>query len=233
MIKATLVYLFIGTFVLLLAPVAILRTAYAKDAHLLFRLTRLCIRCALWIAGVRVQVEGREKIDHARTYVFLSNHRGNFDGPVLLYALGRDLRALVKKELMRLPVISLILRAAEFVPLERANPKESRAGIERGSRLIREGKPFFAFPEGTRSRDGTLGVFKKGAFIMAIQAEAPVVPITIVNSAAIQPPGSYGIRPGIIRVVIHDPIETQGMTFEDRNVLILQARTAIASALPK
>jgi len=231
MLRATFVYFFIGTCVLLLAPFGLLRAACAKDAHLLFCLTRFCIRGAGWLAGVRVHVQGLEKIDPARTCVFLSNHQGNFDGPVLLHALGRDLRALVKKEMMRLPVLSLILRATEFVPLERANPTQARDGIERAARLIREGKSFFAFPEGTRSRDGSLGVFKKGSFIMAIQAEAPIVPITITNSAAIQPPGSYGIRPGIIRVVIHDPIETRGMTFEDRNALIRQTRAVIASAL--
>ena len=231
MFRATLVYFFIGFFVLLLAPFGLLRAVCTKDAHMLFCLTRFCIRGAGWIAGVRVNIEGLEKIDPARTCVFLSNHQGNFDGPVLLHVLGRDLRALIKMEMMRLPVLSLILRVADFVPLERTNPKQARYGIEQGVRLIKKGKSFFAFPEGTRSRDGSLGEFKKGVFIMAIQAEAPVVPITIINSAAIQPPGSYGIRPGCIHVVIHDPIETRGMTFEDRDTLILQTRTAIASAL--
>ena len=231
MFRATLVYIFIGIYLLVLAPFCLIWTACTKDAHILFCLTRFCIRAAIWIAGVRVYVEGCEKIDPAGTFVFLSNHQGNFDGPVLLHALDRDLRAPIKKELMRLPVLSLILRAAEFVPLERANPKQARAGIERGSRLIREGKSFFAFPEGTRSRDGTLGKFKKGVFIMAIQAKAPVVPITITNSAACQPPGSYGIRPGRINVFIHEPIETRGMTFEDRDALIQQTRATIASGM--
>ena len=231
MIRATLVYLIIGIYALFAAPFGLLWTAYTKDAHLLFCITRFGIRAAGWIAGVRVSVEGREKIAAARTYVFLSNHQGNFDGPVLLHALDRDLRALVKMEMMRLPILSRVLRATEYVPLERANPEQARAGIERGASLIREGKSFFAFPEGTRSRDGSLGRFKKGAFIMAIRAEAPVVPVTITNSAAIQPPGSYGIRPGRIRVVIHDPIETRGMTFEGRNALVRQTHAAIASAL--
>ena len=229
MFRATLVYLFIGIYVLFLTPFGLIWTACAKNAHMLFCLTRFCIRAAGWIAGVRVHVQGREKIDPARTFVFLSNHQGNFDGPVLLHALGRDLSALIKKEMMRLPVLSLILRATDFVPLERANPSQARAGIERGVRLIREGRSFFAFPEGTRSRDGSLGKFKKGAFFMAIKAEAPVVPVTIINSASIQPPGSYGIRSGCIRIVIHDPIETRGMTFEDCNTLIQRTRAAIAS----
>ena len=231
MLRATLVYIFIGIYVILFAPFILIWTACFKDARLLFCLVRFCIRCAGCVAGVRVYVEGLEKIAPSQTCVFLSNHQSNFDGPVLLHALGRDLRALIKKEMMSLPILSLILRATEFVPLERSSPKQARAGIERGARLIREGKSFFAFPEGTRSRDGSLGEFKKGVFIMAIQAEAPVVPITITNSAAIQPPGSYGIRPGRIRVVIHDPIETMGMTFEDRNILVQQTRAAIASGL--
>ena len=230
--RATLVYLYIGISVLVLAPFGLLWTVCVKDAHLLFCLSRICIRSAGWLAGVCVTVEGREKIDFARTFVFLSNHRGNFDGPVLLHVIGRDLRALIKNEMMRLPILSLILRVMEFVPLERDNPKQARAGIERGVKLIREGKSFFAFPEGTRSRDGSLGDFKKGVFIMAIQAKTPVVPITIVNSAAIQPPGIYGIRPGRIRVVIHDPIETMEMTVENRHALIRQTRAAISSALP-
>jgi 1-acyl-sn-glycerol-3-phosphate acyltransferase len=229
MLRTNLVYLFIGTYVLLLAPFGLVWTALVKDAHILFCLVRFCICGAGWIAGVRVNVEGIEKIDPARTCVFLSNHQGNFDGPVLLHVLGRDLRALVKKEMMRLPILSLILRATEFVPLERANPQQARAGIERSVQLIKQGKSFFAFPEGTRSRDGSLGKFKKGCFIMAIQAEVPIVPVTIANSAAIQPPGSYSIRPGRIRVIIHDPIETRGMAFEDRNALIQKTRAAIAS----
>ena len=94
MIRATLVYIFIGTQVLFLAPFGLLWTVLTKNAHLLFCLVRFCIRCAGLIAGVRVHVEGREKIDPARTCVFLSNHQGNFDGPVLLHVIDRDLRAL-------------------------------------------------------------------------------------------------------------------------------------------
>ena len=233
MFRATLVYTFIGVYSLVLAPFGLLWTVCVKDAHLLFCLLRFCLSCAGWLSGVRVHVEGREKINHVGTCVFLANHQGNFDGPVLLHVINRDLRALVKKEMMRVPILSWVLRAAGYVPLERANPTQSRDGIKLGARLLREGISFFAFPEGTRSRDGSLGEFKKGVFIMAIQAKVPVVPITITNSYAIQHPGSYSIRPGRIRVVIHDPVETKELTFEDRNVLVQQTRAIIASMLDK
>ena len=232
MVRATFVYLFVGLFVVLAFPFVFLWTLIARDPHFLYILARFCIRTAGWLSGVRVSVEGREKILPGRTYVFLSNHQGNFDGPVLCHVVPRDLRALIKKEMMRLPVLSLVLKQAQYVPIERLNPKQAQAGIDLGAQMLKEGKSFFAFPEGTRSRDGRLGEFKKGVFIMAIRARTPVIPVTILNSNKIQPPGSYGIRPGSIRVIFHDPIETEGMDLEDRNLLVQLTRDAIVSRLP-
>ena len=231
MIRAILIYLFVGAYVLWAAPVGMIWIILTGDASLIFKLSRFCIRMTGWLFGIRVSVEGKEKIDPQKTYVFLSNHQGNFDGPVLLHVIGRDLRALIKQEMMRLPVLSLVFKRIQFIPIERLNPKQAHSSIEWGARLLLDGLSFFAFPEGTRSRDGRLGAFKKGVFIMAIKAQIPIIPITILNSREIQPPGQFGIRPGCIRLVIHDPIETKGMILEDRNLLVQRTREAIASAL--
>jgi 1-acyl-sn-glycerol-3-phosphate acyltransferase len=232
MVRATFVYLFVGFFVVLVSPFVFLWTLIAREPHVLYMLARFCIRTAGLMSGVRVIVEGREKILPGKNYVFLSNHQGNFDGPVLCHVVPRDLRALIKKEMMRLPVLSLILKQAQYVPIERSNPKQAQAGIDLGAQMLKEGKSFFAFPEGTRSRDGRLGEFKKGVFVMAIKAGTPVIPVTILNSNKIQPPGSYGIRSGSIQVIFHDPIETEEMDLEDRNRLVQLTRDAIASRLP-
>jgi 1-acyl-sn-glycerol-3-phosphate acyltransferase len=231
MIRATFTYIFLSLYILLLAPPAVLWALLAGKDALLYRLSRFCIRISGWICGIRVIVEGREKIVPGVTYVFLSNHQGNFDGPVLVHCIPRDLKALIKMEMMRLPVLSLVLKQVRFVPIERTNPKKAREGIEQGARLLAEGKSFFAFPEGTRSRDGKMGEFKKGVFIMAIKAQVPIMPVTISGSAKIQPPGSYSVRPGSIKVIFHDPIPTAGMGIEDRNHLVQLTRTAIASGL--
>lgn len=233
MIRATVVYSFLGLYIAIFAPVGILWAFIASDPHFLFVLGRFCIRVAGWIGGIRVQVRGREKISPGQTYVFLSNHLANLDGPVLCHVIPRDCRALIKQEMMRLPILSHVLKQAQFVPIARLDPKKSRAGIELGARLLREGKSFFAFPEGTRSRNGLLGDFKRGVFIMAIKAQSPVVPVTIAGSNRIQRPGQYRIRSGTIHVTFHEPISTNMMGLEDRNRLAQITWEAIASGLPK
>jgi 1-acyl-sn-glycerol-3-phosphate acyltransferase len=231
MVRATLVYLFMGTYILLLAPGAIVWAMASGNPSLLYRLARFCIRASGWIGGITVSISGAEKIVPGKTYVFLSNHQSNCDGPVLCHAIPRDWAALIKKEIMRLPVLAQVLKQVQFVPIERMNPKKAHTGIELGVSLLKQGKSFVAFPEGTRSRDGRLCEFKKGVFIMALKAQTPIIPVTIVDSSKVQAPGQYGIRPGRIRVVLHDPIVTEGMQFEDRNRLIEQTKAAIASAL--
>jgi 1-acyl-sn-glycerol-3-phosphate acyltransferase len=233
MFRATVVYLFMGAYIALVGPPAMLWTALSGNSAFLYRLARLCIRTAGLLAGIRVRIRGRDKILPGITYVFVSNHRSNCDGPVLCHAIPRDWAALVKREIMRLPILSLVLKQVHFVPLERLNPKQAHAGIELGADLLKTGKSFVAFPEGTRSRDGRLGEFKMGIFIMALKAGVPIVPVTILNSARVQPPRRYGIGSGCIEVVFHKPVETNGMTLDDRSRLMHLVRQAIASALPE
>jgi 1-acyl-sn-glycerol-3-phosphate acyltransferase len=231
MLRATLVYLFIGLFIIVMTPFGLLWMLVSGNSNCIYSLARFAVRTAGLMCGVKVEVHGRGKIMPGTTYVFLANHQGNFDAPVLLHAIPRNWKALIKMEMMRLPILSFLMKKLQFIPIERQNPQKARAGIYQGALLLEKGHSFLAFPEGTRSRDGRLGDFKKGVFVMAINAQAPIVPITIVNSSCIQPPGTYSIRPGIISVIFHDPISTQGMTLEDRNRLVQLTRNAIEAAL--
>jgi 1-acyl-sn-glycerol-3-phosphate acyltransferase len=231
MLRSTFVYLFIGAYIAVAAPIGLLWHLLTGRNELLFFLGHFCIRAAGWLSGVRVQVSGKEHICADQVYLFLSNHQGNIDGPVLFYATERNLRAVIKKEIMRVPVLSLVLRAVSFVPIDRADPLAARAGIDRAARLLKDGLSFFAFPEGTRSRDGQLGNFKKGVFLMAIDAGVPVLPVTICNSRAIQPPGHFAIRPGTVRLIFHEAIPTAGLKQEDRDRLLLATRASIDRGL--
>jgi 1-acyl-sn-glycerol-3-phosphate acyltransferase len=231
MIRATLVYLFIALFLATVGPVGLVWSLATGRTAFLYRAARLCVRAAGWLGGIRVRIRGREKLEAGRTYLFLSNHQGNCDGPALLHAVPRDVRALIKKEAMQLPVLGRVMHRVQFVGVDRRDPDAARAAIERAARLLREGLSFIAFPEGTRSRTGELQPFKKGVFVMAIRAGAPVVPITIRRSRDVQAPGAFSIRPGTIDVVFHDPIETAALGVDDRDALVAATRDAIASAL--
>jgi 1-acyl-sn-glycerol-3-phosphate acyltransferase len=231
MIRAIFAYAFTGLYVLVTAPVSILWTAVSKDTRPPFSLGRCCLRIVGFVCGVRVAVRGRDKVRKGENYLFLSNHQSNCDAPVLYHTIPLDLRAVIKQEVMKLPLLSVVLRQSGFVAIDRTNPSRARAGIDKGAERLRQGMPFFAFPEGTRSRDGRLGDFKKGVFIMAIKAGVPVIPVTIRNSNRVQAPGEFALRAGTVEVTIHDPIVTAGMTLEDRDRLVEMTRSAIGSAL--
>jgi 1-acyl-sn-glycerol-3-phosphate acyltransferase len=231
MIRSTLAYFFTGLYIVVVSPIAIALAWLSGDTVIIYRLARFCIRVAGWIAGVRVRIRGAEKIPAEGPCFFLSNHLSNCDVPALAHALPRDFRGLTKMEVMRLPVLSIILKRVSFVPVDRRDPNQARAAIDRGAALLRQGLSFLAFPEGTRSRDGRLGEFKKGVFVMAIKGQKPVVPVTVLNSAVIQPRGSYRIKPGTIEVIFHDPIPTEGMSISARDRLIELTRAGIAQSM--
>jgi 1-acyl-sn-glycerol-3-phosphate acyltransferase len=231
MLRASFVYLFIALYVLIAGPIGIIGSLLSGRTDFVYGLARLCMRLAGWMSGIRLVIRGQERILPDRTYLFLSNHQSNFDGPILLHTTGRNLRAIVKTEMMRIPLLSMVLRRVQFVPIDRKDPVQARAGLDRAAQLLRNGFSFFAFPEGTRSRDGFLGQFKKGVFVMAIQAGMPVVPVSIRNSRALQLPGRYGIRPATVEVAFHDPIDTCIMKLEDRDYLLRLTREAILRGL--
>ena len=231
MFRAILVYLFVGVYVAIAAPIGLIWALLSGKANHLFTLARICVRLAGWMSGIRLRVFGGERLIPGKTYFFLSNHQGNFDGPILFHATGRNLCAVVKIEIMRIPVLAAVFRQADFVPIDRADPVQARTAIDRAAKLLKEGHSFFAFPEGTRSRDGHLGVFKKGVFVMALKGGVPVVPVSIRNSRAIQPPGRYTIIPATVEVIFHNPIPTEGLQMEDRNSLLQMTRAAIAKGM--
>ena len=231
MLRATLVYVFVGLYILGTAPIGLIWTHIAGDTSLLYVLARACIRISGWMAGIRVMVRGREHLQSDQAYLFLSNHQANLDGPILCHATQRNCRAVIKKEMLRIPVLSWVLKTVQFVPIDRRNPVQAHESIDQAARLLEDGYSFFAFPEGTRSRDGSLGGFKKGVFVMAIKAGVPVVPVSISNSRALQPPGRYRIQPGLATVIFHPPIPTRDLLLEDRDRLLEQTRAAIESGL--
>lgn len=231
MLRTLLAGLFLTLYLLLLGPPFILHARLTRRIGPLYKIGITAARWAVRIAGVRVRIEGTEKIPRTAC-VFVANHTSNIDPPALVPFIPRRVALLAKKEVFRVPILGAALRTGAFIPVDRADKSAAREAVEEALAHLREGISYCVFPEGTRSRDGRLQHFKRGTFVMAIRARVPVVPITIIGSHEILPRGSFRIRPAILRIVVHPPIETSSLTLHDRDRLTSAAHSAIASALP-
>lgn len=187
-------------------------------------------RMALWLAGVRLEVRGREKIPVQGAAVFMPNHQSNCDPPAVVSVLPPVL-ILAKQEFFRVPVLGRAMRLRGFIPVDRKNRERGIQAVEKAVESLKAGHSFLAYPEGTRSPDGRLQPFKKGVFMMAIQAGAPIVPISISGSNKIMRKGEITMRPGTVRITFHDPIPTRGCTLEDRGRIMEAVRKGILAGL--
>jgi len=224
----------VSVYILLIGPPLLLWAALFRNARPLFFAGQLCIRMGLAIAGVRVRVHGAEHIQTGRAAVYAFNHSSNLEPPIAFVALKRlfpKLRVLYKAELRKLPVLVWVFDAAGFVPVERQNREQSMPAVDRAVEALRSGASFMIFPEGTRSRTGELLPFKKGGVIMALRAEAPVVPAAITGARDAMHRGSHVIHPVTVNITFCPPVETKGRSFSERDKLVEEVRSAIAAKL--
>ena len=233
-LRSIVTYLTISLYVLLIGPPFLLIALLFGQVALLYRVGHLGVRLGLLLSGITIQVEGAGHIERRRAAVYAVNHTSNVEPPIIfdtLQPLFPRLRILYKAELRKLPILVRAFDLAGFIPLERGNPEQSLPAIDRAAEALRAGHSFLIFPEGTRSRTGALLPFKKGGFIMAIKAQAPVVPIGISGARNAMRKGSPVIYPVTVRVRIGEPVETAGMTLDDRDRLVSTVRDRVATLL--
>ena len=183
------------------------------------------------LAGVRVEVVGREQLDPQQSYIFMSNHASTIDPPVLVPRIPRRTSVLVKKELFRVPLLAQAMRMGSLVPVDRSNREAAISSLRAASQVLASGINMTIFIEGTRSYDGRLLPFKKGPFYLAEESHVPIVPVTIAGSPAVMPKKSIKVSSGLITVTFHAPMHAA--EFKDRDALMLAVRDKIASALPQ
>lgn len=188
-------------------------------------------RMVAGITPMRVTVEGREHIPTDRACVVVANHQSQYDIPVIYGYSGLDLRWVMKAELGRVPFVAQGCRAIGHIFIDRSDPGQSREAINQAVGALPDGTGVLFFAEGTRSRDGHLLPFKKGAFRVAVDRGLPVLPMTVTGTRDILPSGSLRIRPGRARLVIHPPVETAGMKDADVRDLRDRVRDIIAGPL--
>ena len=170
-----------------------------------------CARAWSWLilatTGVEVEVHGLERLEPGRTYVFVSNHQSIYDIPVIFWWIPFQLRIIAKESLGRFPVLGPHLKRTGHMLVDRRRP--DRGGIFGwANALTSKGLSLIVFPEGTRSADGRVGVFKGGSFYLAMQAGLSIVPLSIVGSRHVMRKGQLTTRPGLVRLIVHDPIAT-------------------------
>jgi 1-acyl-sn-glycerol-3-phosphate acyltransferase len=196
---------------------------------------RLPLRMAAWYwapllflgAGARLRVEGAERVDWSRPQVLVANHASMIDIPALFRAVPVPLRFVLKREIAGVPFVGGYARFMGLAFIDRGNAREAKRKLAEAAEKLRGAATFAAFPEGTRSKDGTVGPFKGGALQLALEAGVPVLPVAIAGAGSVLPPSGFSVRPGTIVVRFGDPIETAGMAPQDRNALAQRARDAV------
>lgn len=226
-IRSVATYVAVSLYVLVAAPLGITVAILFGAKDFLYRLGHWGVRLALSLSGIRFRVSGREHVPANRAAVFFSNHQSNVDPPVLFEALHPRMHILYKAELNALPLLPRAFKVGGFIAVDRRNKEAAMRAIEAGADSIRSGNSFLIFPEGTRSKTAQLLPFKKGGFIMAIKAQAPIVPVAVQGGDAAMQKGSKIVRPVTVSIRIGEPIETAGLTLADRDDLIARTRQSI------
>lgn len=226
MLYSLLVYLLFVPWTLLViatgVPLSFLSPNY------LHSYARFWAQVSLRLAGQRLSVSGQEHLPRQGAVIFMPNHQSNLDILALFAGLPVQFRWLAKQELFRIPLFGLAMRRTGYIPVDRSDRRSAITSMNLAAQRIAHGTSIIVFPEGTRSPDGHLLPFKKGGFMLALQAQVPIIPVALQGSRESLPKQAWRIRPGRITVRIFPAIATVGLTAADREQLMEQVRLPLA-----
>lgn len=233
-LRASLVGGWVFSYVFTAGALNVVHALWTGRVERLYRGAAWCVRVGLRMAGVQIEVSGKENLLPDRQCIYMANHQSNIDPPLLLAVLPERIAMMGKKQLWSIPVLGTALRLGDFVPVHREVKEEARASVEETLETMKRSKvSFLVYPEGTRTRDGRLLPFKRGVFVLAIRSGLPIVPVTLDGVTNVMPKGRWEIYPGTVQVTVHPMVSTDGCTEEDRHQLAEKVRSTIASALPE
>ena len=198
-----------------------------RSGDTVLRMAQVWARLVLRATGVKLTVRFEAPLDPSRPYVLMANHISSADIWVLFHAVPFPIRMIAKKQLGSIPLFGWAMRVGRFIFIDRQNPVAARRSIDEAARRIKAGHSVIIFPEGTRSRDGAVGPFKKGGVHLAAASGAEIVPVAIAGTREIMPRGSLLMRPGVVSVSFGKPIVSQGLADDERRALLERVRAQV------
>jgi 1-acyl-sn-glycerol-3-phosphate acyltransferase len=233
MIRTTYILLWIVLTTFFWGLTAIVTSFFTHTGNPVHRVAGIWARSILFASRIKVTVNGLANIDPTQSYVYMSNHQSNFDIPVLLAYLPVQFRWLAKAELFKIPIFGRAMRGAGYVKIDRFNRESAFESINEAAAKMKNGVSVMIFPEGTRSLDGKIRSFKKGGFVMAVDAGVPIVPIVLKGTWTIMEKSSLKINTGEVSLNIEPPIATTDYTRENKDDLIKSVRAVIREGFNK
>jgi 1-acyl-sn-glycerol-3-phosphate acyltransferase len=229
LIRTALLIVFYVAVVIILTPV-ILFCMLTGLRDPLVSIGLWAMRVSRRVLGITIETAGVERLDRSTPCVYMPNHGSFLDGPLVMVLIPGVARVILKQSVLRIPVVGMGMRHVGFVPVDRKGAAGGKRSIARAARLMRtRGYSFLIFPEGTRSRNGRLGPFRRGGFFLALEGGAPIVPVTVVGTRELMPKKQWFARRGNVRVIFHEPVAVAGYTPETMSGLMEKVRGAILS----
>ena len=186
-------------------------------------LMRIWTSIALFIYGIKVNVYGKENVNASKGKIYISNHASYLDIFVQLAKLPDNVRMIYKREINKVPILGWAMMSVGFVALDRDKIRNAMKSLDKAAERVRKGLSVVIYPEGTRTKDGSIGEFKRGMFFLADKAQADIVPISLSGTFELMPIGSTGVKPGVVNMVIGKPLKyrkDKELLNEIRNIVI-------------
>jgi 1-acyl-sn-glycerol-3-phosphate acyltransferase len=213
------------------ATATILVAAIRSTSPLIEKIIRVWARVLVWAAGIDINAIGVENLDPKRRYVLVANHYSYLDIPCVFAAIGQPIRFMAKVSLFKIPIFGWSLSRAGFIPIDRKNRRTAVKSLDLAAERIRKGNTIVIFPEEGRSRHREMRPFQRGAFLLAMKSEQPIVPIAIDGTFDVFPVGRWAIHPGPVTIKIGTPIPTAGLTLKAKDRLLTESRSQIEMML--
>jgi 1-acyl-sn-glycerol-3-phosphate acyltransferase len=231
MLRAAFLVAGLTLYILVVGPSLLVYTYFTKNVDPLYYAAIRGVMFFVRAAGIQVEVRGTERIPSG-TLIFAANHTSSADAPAIVSSIPRRIAILLKRSLFEWPIVGQAFHLAHFVPVDRFNRESAISSLEKATESLRQGQSFLIYPEGTRSPDGRLQEFKKGAAVMAIKSGVPIVPVACSGAHRVMKKRKLNIYPGKIVVEFLKPIDPTQYTLEHREELNQRLHDELAAGLP-